>query len=113
MRWKHPKSPRFLLLAFLLAVVPPIVAAQQTADQWQGTFNAGSEPQRIVVETARKPNGAMQAQKIYVEYFHDDAKIDSFNVKGKTVRFSIEGGKGVFAGKIGGARHNDLGHVDL
>ncbi len=99
---KTSRSSTFLLTAFLLTVLPTVLSAQQTAEQWQGTFNAGSEPQRIAVETTRSSKGAMQAQKIYIEYFHDDAKIDSFSAKGKTVRFSIEGGKGVFAGKLGG-----------
>jgi hypothetical protein len=89
-------------LAFLLAGQ---VCAQQASSTWQGTFDAGGEKHRAVLQMEKtgeigKTDGGWKAGAFYIEFFHDDIHIDSLVISGSTLKFTINGGKGAYEGTI-------------
>jgi len=93
---------RFLLqLGAWAMVLAGVLHAQDLAGNWQGTFHAGSEPRRIVLQIGKGDGGAWAATGCFIEFLHDPAKVESFAVRGSSVQFKVNDGKGMFNGKIG------------
>jgi squalene-hopene/tetraprenyl-beta-curcumene cyclase len=91
---------RFGAIALLMA--GPLCAQQKSAS-WQGTFEADGEKHRAVLQMERTDGGGWKAGAFYIEFFHDDLHIDSLvvnGVNGSVVKFTINGGKGAYEGKI-------------
>lgn len=89
---------RFGAFAVLFAGV---IHAQDSAANWQGTFHAGVEPRRIVVQVGKGADGGWAETGCFIEFLHDPAKVDSFAVHGASVQFKVNDGKGAFEGKMG------------
>ncbi|HTC93569.1 MAG TPA: hypothetical protein VK699_08960 [Terriglobales bacterium] len=84
-------------LAMLLAGT---LYAQDIASTWQGTFTSDAEQHRAVLQIAPKNGGGWEARAFYIEFFPDAIHIDSLAMNGSTLKFSMNGGKGVYEGKI-------------
>lgn len=87
--------------AFLMA--GPL-CAQQTSSVWQGTFGVDGEKHRAVLQM-EKAAGGWKAEAFYIEFMHDDMHIDSIAVngpadKGYALKFTVNGGKGAYDGKM-------------
>jgi len=89
-----------LQLGALALLFAGVLHAQDIAANWQGTFHAGSEPRRIVLQIAKGESGTLAATACFIEFLHDPAKVDSFGVHGSSVQFKVNDGKGAFDGKI-------------
>jgi len=83
--------------SFLLAGV---VRAQDLASTWQGTFKFDSEPRRAVLQIAKKDGGGWQASAFYIEFVHDDLRVDSLLVRGSDLKIAGNGGKFEYNGKV-------------
>ena len=92
---------RSLLQLGVFLVLTGTLHAQDFATHWQGTFHAGSEPRRIVLQVGKGDDGAWAALGCFIEFLHDPAKVDSFAVHGSSVQFKVNDGKGAFEGTIG------------
>jgi squalene-hopene/tetraprenyl-beta-curcumene cyclase len=77
-----------------------ILHAQNFASAWQGTFHAGGEDRRMVIQIAKGDRGAWAASACFIEFLHEPAKVVSFDVKGSSLQFKVDEGKGAFDGKI-------------
>jgi squalene-hopene/tetraprenyl-beta-curcumene cyclase len=84
--------------AILLAGV--VARAQDFAANWQGTFHAGDENRRIVLQIAKGDKGDWKATSCSIDFMRDEVKVDSLDVHGASVQFKVNGGKGAFAGTI-------------
>ena len=89
--------------AVALLVTGPLCAQQKlSAGQsavWQGTFDADGEKHRAVLQM-EKTDGGWKADAFYVEFLHDDLKIDSPALNEAAVKFTVNGGKGAFEGTM-------------
>jgi squalene-hopene/tetraprenyl-beta-curcumene cyclase len=92
---------RMLELCAMAMLLAGVLHAQNLAANWQGTFHAGGEDRRIVVQIAKGDSGAWAATACFIDFLHDPAKLDSLDVHGSSVQFKVNGGKGAFDGKIG------------
>jgi squalene-hopene/tetraprenyl-beta-curcumene cyclase len=93
----------FRVSAFVLLMAGPL-CAQQKSVSWQGTFASDGERHRAVLQM-EKADGGWKARAFYIEFFHDDIHIDSLVVNGATIegsmlKFTINGGKGAYEGKM-------------
>jgi len=89
--------------AFVVLLAGPM-SAQQASSSWQGTFASDGEKHRAVLQM-EKTDGSWKAKAFYIEFFHDDIHIDSLTVNGPTLngyalKFTINGGKGAYEGKM-------------
>lgn len=84
-------------LALLLSSV---LRAQDISATWQGTFNDGIEPRRAVVQIAKAENSRWVAKTLDIEFLHDPLHIDSVTLKGANLKFIVDGGKGIYEGKL-------------
>jgi squalene-hopene/tetraprenyl-beta-curcumene cyclase len=89
------------IFAMLLAVT---LQAQDTSSTWQGTFHDGSDARRIVLQISKTDRGAWVADACSIEFFPDPVHVDSMAFDGSNLKFTINGGKGVFIGKSGAER---------
>ncbi len=89
----------FLALCALALLLPSSLHAQDIAATWQGTFNDGIEPHRAVVQIA-KANRGWSANTFDIEFFHDPLHIDSVTLRGANLKLTVDGGKGVYEGKL-------------
>jgi len=76
------------------------VCAQQASSTWQGMFTADGEKHRAVLQMAKAEGGGWKAGAFYIEFVHDDLHIDSLVADGRMVKFTINGGKGAYEGKM-------------
>jgi squalene-hopene/tetraprenyl-beta-curcumene cyclase len=74
--------------------------SQDLAATWQGTLPAGGDQHRVVVQIAKKDGGGWAATACYVEFVHEDVHVDSLILNGSNLKLTIDGGKGVYEGKI-------------
>jgi squalene-hopene/tetraprenyl-beta-curcumene cyclase len=89
----------FYVCAFAMLVAGTL-NAQDIASTWQGTFTSGAEQHRAVLQKTQKDGGVWEATAFYIEFFPDTIHIDSLVVNGSTVKFTINGGKGAYEGRI-------------
>jgi squalene-hopene/tetraprenyl-beta-curcumene cyclase len=87
-------------LGALAMVLSSFLNAQDVASIWQGTFTSGREQRRAVLQMSKNNSGGWQPTAYYLEFLHDDLHIDSFSQHGSNLKFTINGGKGSFTGKI-------------
>jgi hypothetical protein len=90
-----------LQLGAMAMLFAGVLNAQNLVANWQGTFNAGGENQRIVLQIAKGDGGEWAATACFIDFLHDPAKVDSLDVHGSSLQFKVNGGKGAFDGKIG------------
>jgi squalene-hopene/tetraprenyl-beta-curcumene cyclase len=88
------------IFAFAM-LLPGALNAQDTASTWQGTFQDGSDAHRIVLQISKSDGGTWVADSCSIEFFPDPVHIDSLVRNGSNLNFTINGGKGVYTGKIG------------
>jgi squalene-hopene/tetraprenyl-beta-curcumene cyclase len=86
-------------LAVLTILMVGRAQAQDFAATWQGKFHADGEERRIAMQIA-KANGGWAATACFIEFLHDPAKVDALAVAGSAVRFSVNDGKGAYAGTM-------------
>jgi squalene-hopene/tetraprenyl-beta-curcumene cyclase len=91
---------RILMFCAIALLAGATGNAQDLAATWQGTLPAGADQHRIVVQTAKNVHGDWEIPASYVEFFHDDIHIDSLALHGSILRFTINGGKGAFDGRV-------------
>ena len=89
----------FYVCAFAMLVAGTL-NAQDIASTWQGTFTSGAEQHRAVLQKTQKDGCVWEATAFYIEFFPDTIHIDSLVVNGSTVKFTINGGKGAYEGRI-------------
>ena len=77
-----------------------VVHAQDLASTWQGVFRLGSEQRRAVLQIAKKEGGGWQATAFYIEFMHDDLRVDSLLLSGSELKITSNGGKVEYAGKV-------------
>ncbi|MGA9673635.1 MAG: hypothetical protein WBQ94_30870 [Terracidiphilus sp.] len=77
------------------------VRAQDLAATWQGTFKSDSDQHRFVLQIAKDDKGGWASSACYVEFVHDDLHVDSLQVNGSDLSFTVNGGKGEYHGRIG------------
>ncbi len=97
----------FRVGAIAVLMAGPLCAQQpqavSKAGVWQGTFVADGEKHRAVLQMEKTEGGGWKAGAFYVEFIHDDMQIDSPAVNGangSVVKFSTNGGKGLYEGKM-------------
>lgn len=88
---------QFGAFAILLAGT---VNAQDLAATWQGTLPAGADQHRIVIQIAKKDGGGWEVPACYIEFFHDAVQVNSLTVDGSNLKLTLNGGIGVFDGKL-------------
>jgi squalene-hopene/tetraprenyl-beta-curcumene cyclase len=74
--------------------------AQDLAATWQGTFKTDSDQHRLVLQIAKSEKGNWEAAGFFIEFVRDDLHVDSLIANGSDLRFTINGGKGEFSGKV-------------
>jgi squalene-hopene/tetraprenyl-beta-curcumene cyclase len=91
------------------ALLASPLCAQRNSSTWQGTFAADGEKHRAILQMEKTEGGGWKAGRFFIEFFHDDIQIDSMAVNGATVngaangsgvKFTINGGKGAYEGKM-------------
>jgi squalene-hopene/tetraprenyl-beta-curcumene cyclase len=89
-----------LQLGVLAMLFAGVSHAQNLAASWQGTFHAGGEDRRIVLQIAKGDRVAWTAPACFIDFLHDAPRVDSLTVQGTSVQFKVNGGKGAFDGKV-------------
>jgi hypothetical protein len=74
--------------------------AQDIVSTWQGTFTSRAEQHRAALQIVQKTGGGWEVKAFYLEFFPDAIRIDSLAMSGSTLKFTINGGKGAYEGKI-------------
>ncbi len=91
---------RILQLCVFSLLLAGVVRAQDLASTWQGMFRSGSEQRRAVVQIAKNAAGGWQATAFYIEFVHDDLRVDSLILNGSDLSLISNGGKVEFDGKV-------------
>jgi len=73
---------------------------QDLAGSWQGTLPPGASGHRVVLQIAAKDGGGWTATHCFVEFVHDDPRVDSLAVDGSHLKLSMDGGKDTYEGQI-------------
>ena len=91
-----------MLACFLAGALDGACAlhGQDIASTWQGTFKTDSEQRRFVVEIADSDRGLPNATTCYVEFFHDPVHVDSLARNGLQLKFTVDGGRGAYEGRV-------------
>lgn len=89
---------QFGALAMLLAGV---LHAQDIAYPWQGSFQQGAEQHRAAIQIAKADRGGWTATTFNIEFFPDYLHVDSVVLSGSNLKFTVNGGKGAYEGKLG------------
>ena len=87
----------FCAIALLAAAT---ASAQDLAGTWQGTLPAGADQHRIALQIVKNAHGEWEIPACYVEFLHDDIQVDSLALRGANLKFTVNGGKGVFEGTV-------------
>ena len=74
--------------------------AQDLAATWQGTLRDGADQRRVVIQIAKKDAGGWTTPGCFVEFTHDDPRVDSLAVNGSALKLTMDDGKEVFDGKL-------------
>jgi squalene-hopene/tetraprenyl-beta-curcumene cyclase len=91
---------RCLVLLCAIAMFRPSLSAQVPSATWQGTFSSGAGQRRAVLQMVKKDHGGWEPTAYYLEFLHDDLRIDSFSQHGSNLKFATNAGKGAYQGKI-------------
>ena len=90
--------------AFQVCAVVMLLAralnAQDIAITWQGTFTSGQEQHRAALQMVPNNGGGWDGKAFYLEFFPDPIHIDTLSVSGSTLKFTVNGGRGAYEGKI-------------
>jgi squalene-hopene/tetraprenyl-beta-curcumene cyclase len=84
----------------LIFIVSAAAHAQDLAATWQGVLPASAYQHRVVIQIANKEGGGWEAPACYIEFFHDAVQVNSLTVDGPNLRLILNGGNGVYEGKI-------------
>jgi squalene-hopene/tetraprenyl-beta-curcumene cyclase len=88
------------MVGALTVLLAGTLHAQDFAAYWQGRFHASGEDRRIVVQITTGDAGAWAAKECFIEFLHDPLKVESLAVHGAKVHFSVNDGKGAYAGAM-------------
>jgi hypothetical protein len=93
---------RKAILCFCVLAAPLGTAlhAQDFAATWQGTLPASPEQHRVVIQIAKKDSGGWTAIGCFVEFTHDDMRVDTMVVQGADLKLTMNGGNAAYHGKI-------------
>lgn len=91
---------KILYLSTLVAALSGSLQAQDFAGTWQGTLPAGSVQHRVVIQIAKNVDGGWAVPACYVEFLHDDARVDSVAMSGPTLKVTINYGAFTFEGRL-------------
>jgi squalene-hopene/tetraprenyl-beta-curcumene cyclase len=90
---------RKAILCLCALVAPMALHAQDFAGAWQGIVPGAAEQHRIVIQIARK-DSVWTSTGAFLEFTHNDPKVDSLLVDGSNLKLTMDGGKIVYQGKI-------------
>ncbi|MGO9338800.1 MAG: hypothetical protein ACLPY1_14970 [Terracidiphilus sp.] len=104
---------RILQICVFSLLLAGVARAQDLASTWQGTFQSGSEQRRAVLQVAKKDGGGWQATGLYIEFVHDDLRVESFAFTGSDLKLSANGGKVEYTGKVSSDAASIVGALTL
>jgi len=90
---------RVFQVCALATLLAGTLNAQDITSTWQGTIKDGSEARRIVLQISKTSRG-WQATECSIEFFPDAIQVDSLALDASKLRFTINGGKGAYQGKV-------------
>jgi hypothetical protein len=82
--------------ALLLSLGPLYAHAQGTSASWQGTFLAGGERHRMVLQAEEAADGRWTVQSLAVDFLPDAIHLDTASFQDGHVTISTNAGKGAY-----------------
>ena len=91
---------RGVLQAAALAVMAVGLHAQESASTWQGTYKAGAELHRVVLQVAKASNGDQTVNALDVDFLPEPIHIDSSSLTGQKLRIATNNGRGLYEATV-------------
>jgi len=93
-------SKSILCFCAAAALLSTGLRAQDLAGPWQGTLQAGADQHRVVLQIAKSGAGAWTVTHCFVEFLHDDPRVDSLAIEGSHLKLTMDGGKDLYDAQI-------------